>query len=78
VIPTGRNPDLVVSDLVDQPVLVCDPPKPEALEPVLQQLADTLVSVALDIVDQLIDAFENLSVLSLPPPVVVPGVLIPP
>src|SRR5947209_6138863 len=41
------------------------------------RLADALVAVAHDVVDEQVDALEHLAVLGLPPEVVLPGVEIP-
>jgi hypothetical protein len=38
------------------------------------RFADALVAVAHDVLDQLVDALEDLAVLGLPPQVVLPGV----
>src|SRR5512145_32295 len=79
VIAACRNTDLVLGDLVDKTVLVGNPPGPIPLEPMLERLrlADSLVTVAVDVLDQGIDPLEDLAVLDLPPEVVVPCALIP-
>jgi hypothetical protein len=38
VVTACSDPDLVLGDLVDEPVLVGDPPRPVAVEPVLERL----------------------------------------
>jgi len=50
MVSAGGQPDLVIDDLVDQPVLFCDAPRPVPLECVLEWLglADPFVSVAGD------------------------------
>jgi hypothetical protein len=71
VVATCRDADVVTRDLVDKSVLVGDPARPVALEPVLERfrLADALVAVALDVFDQFVDPAEDLAVLRSPPEV---------
>src|SRR2546429_8523082 len=68
VVATGRDPDLVANDLVDESVLVGDTPRPETLE-VAQQLGlpDSLVAVARDVSNERVDPFQDLPILCLPP-----------
>src|SRR5216683_4410270 len=79
VVPAGGYADLVLGDLVDEAVLVGDAAGPVPLEAVLERLrlADSLVAVALDVCDQGVDAFQDLTVLDLPPKAVIPGGLVP-
>src|SRR5580698_4614569 len=65
VVPAGGDADFVVGDLVHQAVLVGDATGPVALEAVLEGLgfADSLVAVALDVLDELVDPLEDLAVL---------------
>ncbi len=76
VVAAGRDPDLVIGDLVDRPVFICDAAKPVAGKVVFEGfgLADAFVAVTDDVLAQLVDAFEDLAVLGLPPQVVFPGV----
>src|SRR5205814_60608 len=69
-----RDVDLVVEELVDEPVLVVDPAGPVPLE-VLEQfgLADAFVAGAVDVGDQSVDPPEHPAVVNLPPEVVLPG-----
>src|ERR1019366_4428990 len=79
VIPTGSYANLVVSGLVDEAVLVCDASRPIALKPMSEwlRLTDPVVAVASDVLDQGVDPFERLAVLTLPPQIVLPGAFIP-
>ena len=49
------------------------------MKPVLERLglADPLVAIAFDILDERVDALKNLAVLRLPPEVVLPGARVP-
>lgn len=66
------DPDLIAGDLVDQSMLIGDATRPVALEAMLERLglADALVAVPLDVLEQIVDPFEDLAVLGLPPEVV--------
>src|ERR1035437_2185666 len=79
VIPTGSYANLVVSGLVDEAVHVCDASRPIALKPMSEwlRLTDPVVAVASDVLDQGVDPFERLAVLTLPPQIVLPGAFIP-
>src|SRR5664280_2470759 len=79
VIPTGSYANLVVCGLVDEAVLVCDASRPVALRPMSEWLGltDSVVAVAGDVLDQGVDPFERLAVLTLPPQIVLPGAFIP-
>ena len=70
--------DLIVDDLVDEPVLVGDAARPVAVEPVLERLglADALVVVAGDVLRECVDPLQDLAVLGLPPEVVIPRLLV--
>ena len=61
------------------PMFVGDATRPVSLEAVLERLrlADAFVAVALDVGDQGIDPLQDLTVLLLPPDVVLPGGLVP-
>lgn len=78
-VAAGGYPDLVAHDAVHEAVLVGDPSGPVALEGVAQGLGltDALVAVAGHLMDERIDALQDLAVLHLPPEVVLPGVLVP-
>ena len=54
VISTGQNPNLVITDLVYQPMLAINSPRPAARQLVAQRfrLADATKRVALDVLDQ--------------------------
>jgi hypothetical protein len=69
VIPTSSYADLVVSGPVDEAALVCDASEPVTLKPVSKWLGLTnpVVAVASDVLDQIVDPFERLAVLTLPP-----------
>ena len=62
-------------DSVDQAILFVDPARPQPVHVTPQgfRLAKTVEGVALGILDQRIEAFEFLSVVSLPVKVLVPG-----
>ena len=79
VVSAGCYPNLVIADFVDESVFIGDSSRPIGGEVVLEglRLADALVAVAHDVLDQQIDSLEDLSVLSLPPEVVFPGVDVP-
>jgi hypothetical protein len=66
VVPARSDPDLVLGDLVDEAVLVGDPTGPVAVKPVLERfgLPDPQGVVALDVLDERVDALEDLAVLS--------------
>jgi hypothetical protein len=65
--------------LVDESVLIGDTSRPISGEIVLERfgLADSFIAVAHDILNQGVDAPENLSILRLPPEIVLPGVAVP-
>src|SRR5690554_1371515 len=79
VIPTGGYADLIFCQLVHEPVFIGDAARPIALEAVAQRLRlpQALVAVAGYVLDQGVDAFEDLPVLVLPPDIVLPGALRP-
>src|ERR1700756_305458 len=79
VVTAGCFPDLVLSDLVDQAMLISDPAGPVAVEAMLERLglADSLVAVALDVGDQGVNPLEDPAVLGLPPDLVRPGGFVP-
>src|SRR3712207_3469974 len=79
VVAAGGDADLVLDDLVHEAVLVGDAARPVALEAVLERLrlADPLVAVAGDVLQERVDPLQDLAVLGLPPDVVGPGVLVP-
>lgn len=76
MVSAGGYANLVLSDLVNEAVLVGDAARPVALEAVFERLglADPFIAVALDIRDQRVDALEDLAVLGLPPYGASPGV----
>ena len=79
VVAAGSDADLVVDDLVDESMLVGDASRPVSSEVILQGfgLSDAFVSIAHDVLDQRIDSLQHLTVLPLPPQVVVPGIGVP-
>lgn len=79
VVAAGRDAHLVVDDLVDEAVLVGDAPRPVAGEVVAEclGLTDALVAVPADVGEELVDPLEGPTILRLPPPLVLPGVLVP-
>lgn len=79
VISATRDANLAVNDLVNKAVFVSDAARPVARQPALERLglADSLVSVPADLLDELVDAFECATILGLPPYVILPGGLVP-
>jgi hypothetical protein len=79
VIAAGSDSDLVVNDFVDESMLVRDASRPVSSKVILQWfgLSDAFVSIAHDVLDQGIDSLEHLTVLPLPPQVVLPGIGVP-
>ncbi len=82
----GRNPPGATEDqarhvlrlLTGKPVLIGDPTRPVAVEPVLERLglAQPLVAPASDVLDEQVDPPQHPSILLLPPEVVLPGRLV--
>jgi hypothetical protein len=54
VVPARGDPNLAVDDFIDEPVLIGDPPRPVAVEAVLERFgfAESLVAIAIHIADQ--------------------------
>src|SRR5450756_34894 len=84
VVTAGGDADLVACDLVDEAVLVGDPPRPVPVQAVLERLgfADPLVrgptgGAAGDVLEQFVDPLDDASVLGLPVQVIGPGVGVP-
>src|SRR5690625_1745334 len=79
VVPAGRNADLVIGQLVHEPVFIGDAAGPVPLEAVPHRccVLQSLVAVASYVLDQRVDALEDLTVLILPPNIVLPGALRP-
>ena len=72
----GNDFDRIFGDAINQSVAAIDPARPKAGVFVAEglRLADPLVSVALDVLDECVDALEGLAIFELSPDVVVPGV----
>ena len=68
-VPASGYSYLVLTELVDEPVLIGDASRPVAVKPVLEGFgfANSLVAVPLDIPDQHVYPLEDLAVLCLPP-----------
>ena len=66
-------------DAIDDAVVVVDPPTPPAGQVVFQglRLADALVSVAINVLQEAVDPLKRLAVLPLPVKVVLPGIVVP-
>ena len=61
--PARDDNHFAVSVLIDQPVLIVDPPRPEPGQLAFQRLrfADAMKRIAQDVFDQHIDAFHDFS-----------------
>src|SRR5665647_452347 len=70
---------LVLTELVNEPVLIGDAPRPVAVKPTFEGLGftDPLIAVPFEILDQRVDPSQDLAVLGLPPHVIIPGALVP-
>ncbi len=74
--PQLRNQQRIPGNLINDSMLVVNPPRPIAGQAVFQRfrLTDALERLALDFFDQLVDAFKNGFVGGLPVEVAVPGI----
>ena len=73
--PAGYDDDPIPFDAIDEAVFFVDAPAPVPLQFMFQRLwlADTFVTAAVNVFHQLVDAFQNFSVLSLPVKIIIPG-----
>lgn len=77
VIPKLRDENRVALDLIDNPVLVIDAPRPVAREGVFQwlRLAEPAERLSLNVSDESVDPRQDLPVDPLPVQVLLPGLL---
>ena len=78
MVAAGGDSDFGVGDFVDESVLVGDASGPISGEVVFEGFgfADPFVAVAGDVLQEQVDAFEDLAALLLPSGVVLPGVVV--
>jgi hypothetical protein len=79
VVAACGDADFAARQLVNESVLIGDSSRPISGEIVTERfgLADSFIAIAHDIRNQGLDAPENLSILCLPPGLVLPGVAVP-
>ena len=78
MVAAGGDSDFGVGDFVDESVLVGDASGPVSGEVVFEGFgfADSFIAVAGDVLQEQVDAFEDLAALLLPSEVVLPGVVV--
>jgi len=77
MIPTGKDINVILIDLIDQAVYIVDPTAPASRKVTDKRLrlSDAGISVAFDIVDKKIDTFQSLAILGLPIDIIRPTVI---